>query len=115
MIQTNNNYFVSISNLIRMTYSEITAFVIALLTAVGTIGGLWLGSRTKAHDVDIKALQDAVKSYQTIITEKDKLIEVYKRELDELLEKCDHLQARNETLSAEIEQLKTRIFELEKN
>lgn len=98
-----------------MTISELTALVVAILGGVGTIGGLWLSSRTKAHDVDIKALQDAVASYQAIITEKDRLIQAYKAELDDLLAKCDRLQAKNETLTSEIEKLNSRIFELEKN
>lgn len=98
-----------------MTISELTALVVAILGGVGTIGGLWLGSRTKAHDVDIKALQDAVASYQAIIDAKDNLILTYKNELDSLMAQCDKLQAKNETLTSEIEKLNSRIFELEKN
>ena len=107
--------FSNLKFIIRMTVSEFNILLATFLTGIGTIGGLWLAGRSKQHDKDIEALQAAVTTYQAIITEKDKLIEVYKKEQDELLAKCDNLQAHNETLSTEIEQLKKRILELEKN
>lgn len=101
--------------IIYMTIAEVNILIATILTGIGTIGGLWLAGRSKRHDTDIEALKNAVATYQIIIAEKDKLIEIYKKELDELLMKYDKLQAKNETLTAEIESLNKRILELEKN
>lgn len=101
--------------IVYMTISDLNILLATALTGIGTIGGLWLAGRSKRHDTDIDALKKAVETYQLIITEKDKLIEVYKKELDELLNRCDILQAKNETLTTEIEGLKKRINELENN
>lgn len=112
------------NKLYRMTVSEWNLLIIAVAGVVGSLITLYLNVKSKNridenteiaahHSEDIKALQDAVKTYQVIINEKDKLIEQYKRELHEVLLRCDALQAKNETLTAELEKLKTRIFELD--
>lgn len=120
-----SNYLWLFKNkLYRMTVSEWNLLIIAVAGVVGSLITLYLNVKSKNridenteiaahHSEDIKALQDAVKTYQVIINEKDKLIEQYKRELHEVLLRCDALQAKNETLTAELEKLKTRIFELD--
>ena len=113
------------NKLYRMTVSEWNLLIIAVAGVVGSLITLYLNVKSKnridentevavKHTEDIKALQKAVETYQFIINEKDKLIEQYKRELDEVLIKYDRLQAKNETLTAEIESLNKRIIELEK-
>lgn len=114
------------NKLYRMTVSEWNLLIIAVSGVIGSLVTLYLNVKSKnridentevavQHTEDIKALQEAVRTYQMIIIpEKDKLIEQYKLELDKVLLKCDKLQARNETLTAEIEKLNKRIIELEK-
>lgn len=113
------------NKLYRMTVSEWNLLIGTILAGIASLITLYLNLRSKNridenteiaahHSEDIKALQDAVKTYQIIIDEKDKLIAQYKKELDEILLKYDRLQAKNETLTAEIEKLNKRIIELEK-
>ena len=108
-----------------MTVSDWNLLIGTILAGVASLITLYLNLRSKNridenteiaahHSEDIKALQDAVKTYQIIIDEKDKLIAQYKKELDEILLKYDRLQAKNETLTTEIEKLNKRIIELEK-
>lgn len=108
-----------------MTVSEWNLLIVAVSGVVGSLITLYLNVKSKTridentevavkHTEDIKALQNAVETYQFIINEKDKLIEQYKRELDEVLMKYEKLQAKNETLTAKIESLNKRIIELEK-
>ncbi len=119
-----NLFWLFKNKLYRMTVSEWNLLIIAVSGVVGSLITLYLNVKSKnridentevavKHSEDIKALQKAVETYQFIINEKDKLIEQYKRELHEVLLRCDALQARNETLTAELEKLKTRIFELD--
>ena len=121
-----NLFWLFKNKLYRMTVSEWNLLIIAVSGVVGSLITLYLNVKSKnridentevavKHSEDIKALQKAVRTYQMIIIpEKDKLIEQYKLELDKVLLKCDKLQARNETLTAEIEKLNKRIIELEK-
>lgn len=113
------------NKLYRMTVSEWNLLIGTILAGIASLITLYLNIRSKnridentevavKHTEDIIALQQAVKTYQIIIDQKDKLIEQYKRELDEVLIKYDRLQAKNETLTAEIEKLNRRIIELEK-
>ena len=108
-----------------MTVSEWNLLIGTILAGIASLITLYLNLRSKNridenteiaahHSEDIKALQEAVKTYQIIIDEKDKLIAQYKRELDEVLLKYDKLHAINETLTAQIESLNKRILELEK-
>ena len=114
------------SKIIICMLSEINILITTIVAGIASLVTLYLNIRSKnrideneakskQNAADIEALQKAVATYQLIITEKDKLIDVYKKELDELLMKYDKLQAKNETLTAEIESLNKRILELEKN
>jgi len=108
-----------------MTVSDWNLLIGTILAGIASLITLYLNLRSKnridenteiavQHSEDINALQEAVKTYQIIINEKDKLIAQYKRELDEVLLKYDKLHAINETLTARIESLNKRIIELEK-
>lgn len=109
-----------------MTVSELNLLIGTILAGVASLITLYLNLRSKnridentevavQHSEDIKALQEAVRTYQTIIIpEKDNLIAQYKRELDNVLLKCDALQAKNETLTTEMEKMKKQIIELQK-
>lgn len=119
-----NLFWLFKNKLYRMTVSEWNLLIGTALAGIASLITLYLNLRSKnridenteiavQHSEDIKALQKAVETYQFIINEKDKLIEQYKRELHEVLLRCDALQAKNETLTAELEKLKTRIFELD--
>jgi peptidoglycan hydrolase CwlO-like protein len=113
------------NKLYHMTVSEWNLLIGTALAGIASLITLYLNLRSKnridenteiavQHSEDIKALQEAVKTYQIIIDEKDKLIAQYKKELDEVLLKYDKLHAINETLTAKIESLNKRIIELEK-
>ncbi len=113
------------NKLYHMTVSEWNLLIGTILAGIASLITLYLNLRSKnridenteiavQHSEDINALQEAVKTYQIIINEKDKLIAQYKRELDEVLLKYDKLHAINETLTAKIESLNKRIIELEK-
>lgn len=113
------------NKLYHMTVSEWNLLIGTILAGIASLITLYLNLRSKNridenteiaahHSEDIKALQEAVKTYQVIIDEKDKLIAQYKRELDDVLLKYDKLHAINETLTAKIESLNKRIIELEK-
>jgi SMC interacting uncharacterized protein involved in chromosome segregation len=113
------------NKLYHMTVSEWNLLIGTILAGIASLITLYLNLRSKnridenteiavQHSEDINALQEAVKTYQIIINEKDKLIAQYKRELDEVLLKYDKLHAINETLTARIESLNKRIIELEK-
>jgi SMC interacting uncharacterized protein involved in chromosome segregation len=120
-----NLFWLFKNKLYRMTVSDWNLLIIAVAGVVGSLITLYLNVKSKnridentevavQHSEDIKALQEAVKTYQFIINEKDKLIAQYKKELDEVLLKYDKLHAINETLTAKIESLNKRIIELEK-
>ena len=122
-----SNYFWLFKNkLYRMTVSELNLLIGTILAGVASLITLYLNLRSKnridentevavQHTEDIKALQEAVRTYQTIIIpEKDNLIAQYKRELDNVLLKCDALQAKNETLTTEMEKMKKQILQLQK-
>lgn len=122
-----SNYLWLFKNkLYRMTVSELNLLIGTILAGVASLITLYLNLRSKnridentevavQHSEDIKALQEAVRTYQTIIIpEKDNLIAQYKRELDNVLLKCDALQAKNETLTTEMEKMKKQIIELQK-
>ena len=122
-----SNYFWLFKNkLYRMTVSDWNLLIGTILAGVASLIALYLNLRSKnridentevavQHSEDIKALQEAVRTYQTIIIpEKDNLIAQYKRELDNVLLKCDALQAKNETLTTEMEKMKKQIIELQK-
>lgn len=122
-----SNYFWLFKNkLYRMTVSDWNLLIGTILAGVASLITLYLNLRSKnridentevavQHSEDIKALQEAVRTYQTIIIpEKDNLIAQYKRELDNVLLKCDALQAKNETLTTEMEKMKKQIIELQK-
>ena len=122
-----SNYLWLFKNkLYRMTVSDWNLLIGTILAGVASLITLYLNLRSKnridentevavQHSEDIKALQEAVRTYQTIIIpEKDNLIAQYKRELDNVLLKCDALQAKNETLTTEMEKMKKQIIELQK-
>ena len=121
-----NLFWLFKNKLYRMTVSELNLLIGTILAGVASLITLYLNLRSKnridentevavQHTEDIKALQEAVRTYQTIIIpEKDNLIAQYKRELDNVLLKCDALQAKNETLTTEMEKMKKQIIELQK-
>jgi len=123
--ERSNLFWLFINKLYRMTVSDWNLLIGTILAGIASLITLYLNLRSKnridenteiavQHSEDINALQEAVKTYQIIINEKDKLIAQYKRELDEVLLKYDKLHAINETLTARIESLNKRIIELEK-